>query len=31
MYYPATKLFRNIPLNMNYLNHDIWEFFKASF
>ena len=30
-YYPATKLFCNIPPNINYLNHDLREFFKAPF
>jgi len=26
MYYPATKLFNNIPPNINKLNQDIQEF-----
>jgi hypothetical protein len=28
-YYPATKLFNNIPPNINKLNHDILEFQKG--
>jgi len=30
-YYPATKLFNNIPLNIKNLNHDIQEFLTRRF